>query len=92
MSHNVDIDAEAMRYCQNTGLQHVALLGPRHRYKEVLECAGLSEGQLTYAVSAPAGLDIGGQLPESIALSILSECHAVLHRSQSQPDLRFAVG
>jgi xanthine/CO dehydrogenase XdhC/CoxF family maturation factor len=91
MSHNVDIDADGLRSCQGTGLKYVALLGPRHRYQQVLERAGLVEQQLTCAVSAPAGLDIGGQLPESIALSILAECHAVLNQSQSLPALRLAA-
>jgi xanthine/CO dehydrogenase XdhC/CoxF family maturation factor len=91
MSHNLDIDADGLRICQGTGLEYVALLGPRHRYQQVLERAGLVEQQLTCAVSAPAGLDIGGQLPESIALSILAECHAVLNQSKSLPALRLAA-
>jgi xanthine/CO dehydrogenase XdhC/CoxF family maturation factor len=90
MSHNVDIDADGLQCCQGTGLEYVALLGPRHRYQQVLERAGLGEQQLTCPVSAPAGLDIGGQLPESIALSILAECHAVLNLSKSRPALRLA--
>ena len=91
MSHNVDIDAGGLRACQGTGLGYVALLGPHHRYRQVLERAGLNEASLTCPVSAPAGLDLGGQLPESIALSILAECHAVLHRSQGLPALRLAA-
>ncbi|MFT5221479.1 MAG: xanthine dehydrogenase accessory factor [Gammaproteobacteria bacterium] len=91
MSHNIDIDADGLQYCQGTGLDYVALLGPRHRYQQVLERAGLLEEQLTCPVSAPAGLDIGGQLPESIALSILAECHAVLNLSKSLPALRLAA-
>jgi len=91
MSHNLDIDADGLRSCQGTGLEYVALLGPRHRYQQVLERAGLVEQQLTCPVSAPAGLDIGGQLPESIALSILAECHAVLNRRNSLPALRLAA-
>lgn len=81
MSHNLDIDAKALQYCQSTKLRFVAMLGPRHRYQQVLKYTGLSESQLTCPVSAPAGLDIGGQLPESIALSILAECHRVLNNS-----------
>ncbi len=91
MSHNVAIDAEALRLCQSANLEYLALLGPRHRYRRVLEAAELDESQLALPVSAPAGLDIGGQLPESIALSILAECHAVLHRAGSLPALRLAA-
>jgi xanthine dehydrogenase accessory factor len=91
MSHNLDIDAEGLRSCQGTSLEYVALLGPRHRYQQVLERAGLVEPQLTCPVFAPAGLDIGGQLPESIALSILAECHTVLNQSNSLPVLRLTA-
>ncbi len=91
MSHNVDIDAEALNCCQQVDLAYVALLGPRHRYHQVVEQAGLAGQSLRCTVSAPAGLDIGGQLPESIALSILSECHAVLHQVQDLPSLRLAA-
>lgn len=91
MSHNVDIDAEALNCCEQVELSYVALLGPRHRYHQVLELAGLTGQSLRHTISAPAGLDIGGQLPESIALSILAECHAVLYEAQSMPSLRLAA-
>lgn len=91
MTHNLDLDARALLYCQGSDLKHVAVLGPRHRYIRVLKRASLSKQHLTFPVSAPAGLDIGGRLPESIALSILSECHAVIHRSQSLPNQHLAA-
>lgn len=78
MSHSIDIDAEGLRALIQTPIHYAALLGPVHRYRQVLECAGMEAGQLPCPVSAPAGLDIGGELPESIALSILAECHAVV--------------
>ena len=58
------------------------MLGPSHRFARVLEAAELERTCLTTPVSSPAGLDIGGELPESIALSIVSECHAVLQGKQ----------
>ena len=91
MSHNLDIDADGLRNCQGSCLAYVALLGPKHRYQQVLERAGLIEQRLTCPVCAPAGLDIGGQLPESIALSILAECHGVLNQSKRLPALRLAA-
>ena len=91
MSHNINIDAIGLRSCQETELSYVALLGPKHRYEQVVDRAGLSGQKLTCPVSAPAGLDIGGQLPESIALSILAECHSVLNQRQSMPSLQLAA-
>lgn len=92
MSHNLDLDALGLRYLHHSGLQHMALLGPRHRYRQVLERAGLAEPDLGCTVSGPAGLKIGGQLPESIALSILAECHGVLHVRAQSPCLLMAAG
>ncbi len=91
MSHNVQLEAEALSCCRQVEPSYVATLGPRHRYHRVVEQAGLSERSLRRTVSAPAGLDIGGQLPESVALSMLVECHAVLHEAQSMPSLRLAA-
>ncbi|MDV7341263.1 XdhC family protein [Terasakiella sp. A23] len=91
MSHNINLDAEGLKSFQKTALKHIALLGPKHRYHQVLERAGLSEMELTCPVSGPAGLDIGGQLPESIALSILAETHGVLHQKLSRPQLSLAA-
>jgi len=91
MSHSVSIDAEGLRAIQNTNIRHAALLGPSHRFDQVLEAAGLNRFGLTCPVSGPAGLDIGGQLPESIALSMLAECHAVLHGKQASMEHRLAA-
>ena len=88
MTHNIQLDAQSLKSLQPTRLQYIALLGPKHRYQQVLDCAGLKLHELSCPVSGPAGLDIGGQLPESIALSILSECHGVLHQKMAKPELK----
>ncbi|MGL6158864.1 XdhC family protein [Microbulbifer sp.] len=91
MAHNIDLDARGLRHLHDSGLKHIALLGPRHRFHQVLERAELRENELGCPVSGPAGLPIGGQLPESIALSILAECHAVLHRQAESARLQAVV-
>ncbi|MGV6807280.1 MAG: XdhC family protein, partial [bacterium] len=40
---------------------------------------------LPFHLHSPAGLNIGGELPESIALSILAHCHAVLYGRDGKP-------
>ncbi|WP_417792861.1 XdhC family protein [Terasakiella pusilla] len=91
MSHSVNLDAQGLTCLQGTSLKHIALLGPRHRYDQVMERAGITDFDLPCPVCGPAGLDIGGQLPESIALSILAEAHAVLHEKITPQTIRLAA-
>ncbi|WP_207062685.1 XdhC family protein [Motiliproteus sp. SC1-56] len=91
MSHNLDLDAEGLAQLHGAGPRHIALLGPRHRFERVLARAALLESDLGCSVSGPAGLDIGGQLPESIALSILAECHRELYIRSAQAPLQVAA-
>ncbi|WP_394130100.1 XdhC family protein [Shewanella maritima] len=78
MTHNLDMDARAIKVLFAYPMQYVALLGPGHRKDKVLTKAELSDSDFSGYFSAPAGLAIGGELPSSIALSILSQCHSVL--------------
>jgi xanthine dehydrogenase accessory factor len=78
MSHNLDIDADALSALREVPLDYLALLGPQKRRAKVLEMAGLHTTELPANLAGPAGLDIGAELPEGIALSILAECHARL--------------
>ena len=85
MAHSVSLDAEGLKHLHNVpSLKYLALLGPLHRQKEVIDVAGLSTDACTIKIAGPAGLDIGGDLPESIALSILTECHCVLNKRNAQ--------
>jgi xanthine dehydrogenase accessory factor len=84
MSHNLAIDADAIQALQKIPLGYLALLGPAKRRGQVLEAAGLSTAQLSAPLAGPAGLDIGAELPESIALAILAECHARLTASNAR--------
>jgi len=84
MSHNVAIDAQALKALATTNLQYLALLGPKNRREQVINQANINEQALPIAFAGPSGLDIGGTLPESIALSILSECHASLFGRNAQ--------
>ncbi|WP_404421906.1 XdhC family protein [Thalassospira australica] len=83
MSHSIPIDAEALRSLNGSKIRHVSALGPEHRFGNVLSVTGLTKNDLNFPLSSPAGLDIGGELPESIALSILSGIHRFLYRDQA---------
>ncbi len=84
MSHNIEIDAQALAALSHVKLQYLALLGPKNRRQQVVEHAKVDEMSLAFKFAGPSGLNIGGTLPESIALSILSECHASLYGKNAQ--------
>lgn len=79
MNHNVDLDAKALSACHAADLSYIGLLGPNHRTERVLMACGLTVDDFDTTVSNPVGLALGGELPESIALSIIAEIHAHLH-------------
>ncbi len=82
MNHNFGRDLLSLHRLLPLQLRYVGLLGPKKRHAEIL--AQLSEyvsfdfnGALDN-LFAPAGLDIGSEAPEEIALSIVAEVEAVL--------------
>jgi len=79
MQHNLTLDALALKLISQSNQAYIALLGPLHRRDQVFAKADINLDDFKGFFSAPAGLNIGGELPESIALSILAECHAVFH-------------
>lgn len=83
MTHNLELDAEAMATLQQSRVAYLALIGPLRRKHQVLELAGLDENCLI-PVHGPAGLDLGAELPEGVALSILAECHGALSGARVQ--------
>ncbi len=84
MNHNIEMDAQALNALRHTQARYIALLGPRHRCQRVLEAGALEGEALPAKLASPAGFNIGGELPESIALATLAECHAALEGRISQ--------
>jgi xanthine dehydrogenase accessory factor len=82
MNHNFGRDLLALDRLFPLQFRYVGLLGPRKRHAELL--ARLSEYRSVdfeagiRNLYAPAGLDIGSEAPEEIALAIVSEVAAVL--------------
>ena len=81
MSHNLQIDAAGIRVLQSSSVKYLALLGPLVRQRRVLALAELTHDTLRIPLAGPAGLDLGAELPEGLALSILAECHGVLQQA-----------
>jgi len=84
MSHHLVNDASYLRQLaqqrEGSALRYIGVLGPaarRDRLREMAECPQ----QLVYG---PVGLDIGAELPESIALAVVAEIHAALNHRDGQ--------
>ena len=81
MSHNFGRDLAALGRLLPLHVRYVGVLGPRKRHQQLLEelfgRIPLDPAILS-VVHAPAGLDLGSEAPEEIALSIVSEVSAVL--------------
>ena len=76
MTHNLGHDRTYLEQVIGAGVPYIGLLGPRARRDRLLDEIGAGDAH----VHGPAGLDIGAELPESIALSIVAEIHAFLNR------------
>lgn len=81
MSHHLENDCAYLRQLAPRNISYLGCLGPRSRSKRLKEMAGCPQRQ----VFGPVGLDIGAELPESIALSLVAEIHAVLNQRSGLP-------
>mgnify|MGYP001818060828 CR=1 FL=1 len=75
MTHHLESDAEYLGQLCGRPLAYLGLLGPTARKDRLRDMSGCTDR----VVYGPVGLDIGAELPESIALSIAAEVHAVLN-------------
>jgi xanthine dehydrogenase accessory factor len=80
MSHHFGRDIAALKQVFAGNYGYVGLLGPRRR-KQLLMSQLIDEGYLPKSVSTlhtPAGLDIGSETAEEIAVAIIAEVQAAL--------------
>lgn len=85
MSHHLDSDLQYLRALATSTVPYVGLLGPAARREKLLADLDDPAPSLRARLRAPVGLDIGGREPESIALSIIGEVHAVLAGRGGRP-------
>lgn len=78
MSHNLQLDAKGLIMAAQSDADFVGMLGPIHRTVRVFEHTDFCLSSYPKTLSNPVGLRLGGELPESIALSIIAEVHAFL--------------
>jgi xanthine/CO dehydrogenase XdhC/CoxF family maturation factor len=78
MSHHLLTDLSYLQQLAETTVPYIGLLGPHNRRRRLLTDLGEAGKRLTGRLHGPAGLDIGGRGPASIALSIVAQMHEVL--------------
>ncbi len=99
MTHHFEADtgvlcglARARGSALGKRLSYIGLLGPSRRREDLFaELGGATRESLEEFVFGPAGLDLGGDGPEAVALSVAAEAHAVL-RKRTARSLRARLG
>jgi xanthine dehydrogenase accessory factor len=75
MSHHLENDSNYLGSLAAFDIPYIGVLGPRARRLRLAQLAECPQRPLF----GPVGLDIGAELPASIALAIAAEIHAVLN-------------
>lgn len=89
MTHSFTRDRELLKFLLPLSLKYIGILGPRSRTLNLLD--DLAKADPRHAedtlsrLHGPAGLDIGAETPEEIAVSILGEMQAVLAQRNGSP-------
>lgn len=78
MSHHLVSDRQYLRQLAASRIPYIGLLGPIDRRRRLLKELGDLAEKLENRLHGPAGMDIGGRGPASIALSIIAEMHQEL--------------
>jgi xanthine/CO dehydrogenase XdhC/CoxF family maturation factor len=76
-SHNYGRDFAALQHLLRLDLRYVGLLGPRRRRDQLLHALLDDRVDINAELFAPAGLDVGAETPEEIALAIVAEIQTV---------------
>jgi xanthine dehydrogenase accessory factor len=87
MTHNYNYDLALFEQLVRKEIPYIGVLGPKKKFNRLMEelllHAGLDEIR-TDNLYSPAGLDIGAETAEEIALSVIAEIKAVLSKKHGQ--------
>jgi xanthine dehydrogenase accessory factor len=86
MTHNFNYDSALLPQLLPLNLPYIGVLGPKKRLIKMLEDipdSCIEAGRAN--IYGPAGLDIGSETPEQIALSILAEIQGCLNKLSGVP-------
>ncbi len=89
MSHNLLRDAEFLGGFVGRAIRYLGVLGPRDRTDRILDELAAAGHALTdadrAALHAPAGIDLGADGPDEVALAIVAEILGVLRVAGGRP-------
>jgi xanthine/CO dehydrogenase XdhC/CoxF family maturation factor len=84
MTHNFLHDLALLAALLPSPIPYVGLLGPKTRGEELLSQLGPMSAEWLEKLHSPIGLNLGGETPEEIALSIIAEVESALNRRKAQ--------
>lgn len=83
MSHNFLDDRLALASLLETAVPYIGLMGPEKRFEEMQAAFAAEDRELSAAerdhIATPVGLDLGGDEPTQIAMSVVAEVLAVVN-------------
>lgn len=88
MTHNYVRDRALVEGLLRSPAPYVGVIGSRQRFRDLLRDLSRCEPPLPPArgrLFGPAGLDLGAETPEEIALAVIAEAHAVLAGRSARP-------
>jgi xanthine dehydrogenase accessory factor len=88
MTHNYNYDAALLTDLLKLPVNYIGVLGPKKRLNRMLEEIAselVAPGIIPEKLFGPAGLDIGSENAEEIALAIISEIQSVLNKRNAAP-------
>jgi xanthine dehydrogenase accessory factor len=92
VTHGHRYDEEALETVVDSTAGYIGMIGSRQKVETCFQhllAKGVSEERLS-RVYAPIGIDIGGETPEEIALSIMAEIQSVRY-GKSVPSMKLAL-
>ncbi len=85
MTHKIEYDERYLKHLVSTSALYIGLLGPAARRDRLMTSLGEDAILVHDRTFGPVGLDIGGELPEEIALSLVAEIQATLYQRDGGP-------
>lgn len=85
MTHNYNYDMALLEHLLPLSISYIGVLGPKKRLNRMLEELRNAAQKIPENLHGPAGLDIGSENAEEIALAIVAEIQSVINQRDGRP-------